>query len=76
MEIITAFIVILIFVVPVSVAWVHALDKAVDNDEWERQREEDRKEEDREQAEYLRRYKEKQEAKRKRKERGRQHCRN
>lgn len=71
MEIITAFIVILIFVVPVSVAWVRALDKAVDNDEWERQREEDRKEEDREQAEYLRRYKEKQEAKRK--ERGRRY---
>lgn len=56
-----AVIIILILVIPVSILWVRTLDKAIDNDEWEQQREADRQEE------YLRRYREKQKAKRKRK---------
>ena len=54
-------------VISVSVLWVHALSRTADNDEWDRQRETDREEEDREQEEYLRQYREKQKAKKKRK---------
>lgn len=62
-----AVIIILALVIPVSILWVRTLDKAIDNDEWEQQREADRQEEDREQEEYLRRYREKQKTKKKRK---------
>ena len=57
----------LIIIVSVSVLWVHALSRTADNDEQDRQREADREEEDREQEEYLRQYREKQKAKKKRK---------
>ncbi len=63
----TAIIITLILAIPVSILWVNTLDKAIDNDEWEQQREADRQEEDREQEEYLRKYIEKQKTKKKRK---------
>ena len=61
-------VIVLIFVIPLTVIWVTSIDKAVNDEAWDRQRKKDKQEEDKAQIEYLRRYNERKKAKRLKKE--------
>lgn len=56
---------VLVVAIFLSVPWVNLIDRAVSNDEWEKQRERDRQQE-----EYIREYNRKQEEKKWRKKHG------
>lgn len=60
---------VLISVIPITIVWVKSIDKAVDDEAWKNQKDIDRQEEDKAQEEYLRRYNQRQQEKKARKER-------
>lgn len=62
-EILIAVAIVLIIVIPLSVIWIKGIDEALQDDTWKKVKED----EDREQAEYLRRYMERKQAKKRRK---------
>lgn len=61
-EILIAVAIVLIIVIPLSVIWIKGIDEALQDDTWKKVKED----EDREQAEYLRRYMERKQAKKRR----------
>lgn len=71
---IAGIVIMLIIIISLSALWVHTIDRAVENEEWEKQRQKDREEEDREQERYLQEYTRRKQEKKKRK--GRSHWKN